>query len=111
MRARDLNKQIEIFNTGTKASDGFGGSTVSVPVSEGTFYAKIETIDDGAIQKEYGGSIPMRSVKVTVRAYVDITPQNHYFVYRNEKYIVNGALINEDFEDRFKTFTASVNKR
>ncbi len=104
MRARDLNKQIEIWNTGAKVDDGFGGSTVTAPVKEGDYYAKIVSLDPGTIEKAYGGSIPQRSIRVTVRAYVELNPANHFIKYRGKEFSVNGALINEDFEDRFKSF-------
>lgn len=102
MRARGYNKRVDIYEN-TAVSDGYGGNTVTT-AKIGTSWAKIETFKvngrNSAIT-DFGILDANNAITITLRKRNDITydVKTHYFVYRDEKYIIKSFPVNNNFED------------
>ena len=101
MRARGLNKRVEIWTT-TAVPDTFGGYTVSEALTSSS-WAKIETVkaSRGDLQTDSGILDASNSIVITLRKRKDLSYNmaTMFVKYRSEKYIINSFPTNIDFED------------
>lgn len=104
MRARELNKRVEIWQT-TKVADSYGGNTIE-EVLVSTTWAKLET-QEGQTVSDLGLDYTKGTVLVTVRNRndIDYNSTTLYLKYRSEKYNIVTFPTNENFTDAFLTFT------
>lgn len=103
MRARQYNKQIEVWQT-THVSDGFGGNGVTSALLTKS-WCKITTPNNNhGIYRttNVGVTDTSNTLVVTLRKRNDITYNslNQYFLYRGVKYVISSEPINVGFEDR-----------
>ena len=115
MRSRSYNKRFDLYETITVA-DGFGGNTTSTSLLSKS-WANISTFNIGSNDSnstEFGVLDLNSALKITTRKRNDITynSETQYIVYRGEKYIINTAPINVNFEDNEVQFIVvkSANK-
>jgi len=109
MRGREFNKRIELWQT-APSSDGFGGSiTNPIDVLISNSFAKIRTTTPGDNLSNFGIIDSQKTILITVRFREDVTYniETMYIKYRNKKYTINTAPINENFDDAFITFAAT----
>jgi hypothetical protein len=99
MEARKYDKRIEVWETGHKIADGFGGFTVS-PQLITTSWAQIKT--DGLGRKAYDiGLVEFNDpLLFLVRGRNDLpyNGRNLFLVYKGQKYIIQ-SVRNEDLRD------------
>jgi len=118
MRSRQLRKKIEVWQTAS-VSDGFGGNTVS-EIFISSQWANISTIQAGRVnnlekvvtgefsQSSLGIIDPSRTILVTVRKnVVDYDIETMFIKYRGNKYTINFAPINVNFDDAMIIFAAT----
>lgn len=100
MRARKYNKKVEVWQT-SKVSDGFGGSTIANTKIADT-WCDITTLNSLSRSTEFGIIDTSDTLILKLRKRNDLTYNSkiHYFVYRDEKYLIQGQPVNIGFEDR-----------
>lgn len=107
MRARQLNKRIEIYQTRT-VSDGFAGETMYDELITSS-WAKVETHDDKQQrQSEVGVDDYSQKLKITMRFRNDISYNsvNQFLMYRGLKYTFTVSPNDTDFSSTFITLIA-----
>ena len=109
MRARGLNKRIEVWQT-VPVSDTFGGKTVSDNIIT-TTWAKLETIDSNEVTT-LGLDYTKSSLLVTTRKRKDFdyNSKTIYIKYKGNKYTITSYPTDEDFISAFITFIAQIEK-
>lgn len=110
MRARALNKRIEIWQT-TEISDGFGGNkTFDQRIT--TSWAKVETKKDHKRDTEVGMNDYSEQLTITMRYRKDIAYNslNQFLMYRGVKYTFTMSPQDIDFSSTFIKLTASRQK-
>ena len=110
MRARALNKRIEIWQT-TEISDGFGGyKTFDQRIT--TSWAKVETKKDHKRDAEVGMNDYSEQLTITMRYRKDIAYNsvNQFLMYRGVKYTFTMSPQDIDFSSTFISLTASRQK-
>lgn len=100
MRARKYNKKIAIWQT-SKVSDGFGGNTIVNTLLTST-WCEIVTLNSLSRSTDFGMIDTSDTLILKLRKRNDLTYNSkiHYFVYRDEKYLMQGQPVNIGFEDR-----------
>lgn len=100
MRARKYTKKIEVWQT-TKVSDGFGGNGVTTELLSST-WCEILTPDKLIRNTDFGVTDTANTIIVRLRKRNDLpyNSVNQFFVYRGDKYLLQGTPINVGFEDR-----------
>ena len=110
MRARGYNKRFDLYATTSQVADGFGGFTIESELIA-TSWAKIETFNLGSRDSnstDFGVLDVNNALKITTRKRNDITYNStgQYIMYRGEKYTINTAPTNVNFEDNMVQFIA-----
>lgn len=110
MRARGLNKRIEVYQT-AGVSDGYGGSTVT-PTLMTTTWAKLETLDSAQVTA-LGLDYTKNSLLVTTRKRedFDFNSKTIYIKYNSVKYTITSFPTDENFRHAFITFIAQREKQ
>jgi len=100
MRARKYTKKIEVWQT-TKVSDGFGGNGVTNELLASS-WCEILTPDKLMRNTDFGVTGTANTIIARLRKRNDLpyNSVNQFFVYRGDKYLLQGAPINVGFEDR-----------
>ena len=100
MRARKYNKKIELWQT-SRVEDGYGGNYTSDILITST-WCQIITLDRLSRSTDVGITDTNDTLIIKLRKRNDLTYNslNQFFVYRNEKYLIQGTPINIGFEDR-----------
>ena len=107
MRARQLNKRIEIYQVKT-VYDGFSGKTVYDELITSS-WAKVETHDDKRQQQnEVGIDDYSQKLKITMRFRNDVAYNsvNQFLMYRGVKYTFTVSPNDMDFSSTFITLIA-----
>jgi len=101
LRARSLNKRVELWGTVT-VPDGFGGNTISESLLSSS-WAKIETVKPsrGDLNTANGILDASNSIMITLRKRNDLNYNmtTMFVKYRGENYIIDSFPANIDFED------------
>ena len=105
MKAREFNKQIELYQTVTGLSDGFGGYNQTDELI-GVYWANIKNVKPQINSIDFGNIEPNEVLQITMRNRLDLTFNsiNQFIKYRNNKYIIITDPININFEDRIIQF-------
>ena len=100
MTSRRYNKRVEIWQS-SSSSDGFGGS-YNENVKLTTSWCKITTSNSLSRSTDFGITDTNDTIVLVLRKRNDITYNsvNQFFIYRGEKYILQGTPVNVGFEDR-----------
>lgn len=110
MRARQLNKRIEVWQT-VPVADGSGGSTLSENIIT-TTWAKLETLDSTQVTS-LGLDYTKSSILVTTRKRNDFqyNSKTIYIKYKGAKYTITSYPTDTDFISAFITFIAQIEKQ
>ena len=110
MRARGLNKRIEVWQT-TSASDGYGGQGIAENIIT-TTWAKLETLDSTQVTA-LGLDYTKSSLLVTTRKREDFNYNSKtiYIKYNSVKYAITSFPTDENFTHAFITFIAQREKQ
>lgn len=109
MRARGLNKQIEVWQT-RSVDDGFGGQTLTDNLIT-TSFASVKT-QTGQTISDLGLDYSKGVISVTTRKRKDFdyNSKTIYIKYRGDKYTITTFPTNTDFTDAFISFIAISEK-
>lgn len=100
MRARKYNKKIELWQT-TFVQNEWGG-TPNNETLLGKLWCQLVTTNKPYRVTELGiiDTTDTINIKLRKRSDFDFNTKNQYFIYRNERYIMQTEPININFEDR-----------
>ncbi len=110
MRARSLNKRIEVWQT-VPVADGSGGNTLTENIIT-TTWAKLETIDSNQVTT-LGLDFTKSNILVTTRKRndFDYNSKTIYIKYKDNKYTITSYPTDENFISAFITFIAQIEKQ
>jgi SPP1 family predicted phage head-tail adaptor len=106
MRRVEFNKRIELYTVGPVA-DGYGGNTVSETLV-GTYWAKVEPINQGTASTEYGLLDAANTVRFTVRKGDDAISKEYFVKYRTKTYEIVSGPIELNFDNKFLQFVGQT---
>ncbi len=110
MRARQLNRRVEIWQSRT-VKDGFGGNKTYNELITSS-WAAVRTHKDTRRNTEVGVSDYSEKLDVFMRYRNDIkyNSVNQFLMYRGVKYTFTMSPMNQDFNEVFITLTATRQK-
>jgi len=110
MRARQLNRKIEIWQT-REVKDGFGGTKMYNEIIT-TSWAAVRTQRDTSRDIEVGVGDYSERLEITLRYRNDIVYNsvNQFLIYRGVKYTFTMSPMNTDFNQAFVVLSASRQK-
>ncbi len=106
-RAREYNKKISIYSSGSVPNEFAGNSIVNFKLLD--TFAKLETLDKFKYRNIDFGDIDMaNSLVVTIRKRSDfqLDYKNMFVIYRNQRYTISDRGFNNDFQDNYIQFLA-----